>query len=81
MIDKIGIVEFLRRIGDDNIKFQNLASNMTNIQLVRKGKATQITFLTDPNFITPNDVAHGGGKYIGLVLWLPRDLVDKAKGI
>lgn len=78
-MSKLGLCEFLSRIGDDNIKFQNVVHDLKGIQLVRKGKETQITFLTDPAFITPNDVMSGKPRYMGIVLWLPMELVEKAK--
>lgn len=73
----MGIVELLTRIGDENIKFQNLVNDMTDIAL--PNGASEVTFATDPRFISPNHVATGSVAHVALVLWLPKDLVQKAK--
>lgn len=71
------MTELLERVGNDHIKFQNLLESMENIQ-TRKDGSVAVTFLTSVNNITPNDVALGTGKHVGLVLWLPRERVDEA---
>lgn len=65
---KLGITELLSRIGDDNVKLQNLGESMTHINQ-RKGGVTEIAFLTDA--ITPTEAIVGEAKYLGFVLWLP----------
>lgn len=69
-------VELLTRIGDDNIKLQNVLSNMTNI-VEKKNGDVQITFVTGKMFVTPNEVARGEFRHVGLLLWLPKKMVDE----
>jgi hypothetical protein len=37
-----------------------------------------VTFLTGADSISPDEVASGNYKHVGLVLWLPKDKVDEA---
>lgn len=74
----IGIIEMLKRVGEPNIKVQFLASDMAGIQLVRKGRESRITFHTDPNTMNPNDVCAEHPRNVGVVLWLPYEMVEKA---
>lgn len=67
---KIGLVELLTRIGDDQIKFQNLDTCWIDAKWDRK-KGTKITFGTDEP-LGPN-----GTEPLGLVVWLPRDEVRR----
>lgn len=80
MSQKLGMVELVRRVGDDRLFFQNLDEVATNYSLKRgkRGEAdlTEIRFLTDA--ITPTQVMNGETKMLGLVVWLPRDLVAQA---
>jgi hypothetical protein len=78
MSSKLGLTELLGRIGDDNIQFQNIEHDMTNIALGKGGRDCKVTFATDPKFINPTMAATGQLKYVPLVLWLPKELVDKA---
>lgn len=75
----LGIIEILKRVGEDNVKVQFLASDMAGIQLVRKGRESRITFHTDPNVMNPNDVCAEHPRNTGVVLWLPYELVEKAR--
>lgn len=76
----ISTSEWLAKVGDENISIQNLRENMTNIRLVKKGREVEVTFVTGPNFITPNDVAAHRESHVGLVIWVPKELSDKALG-
>ena len=73
---KLGIIELLTRIGEENVRLQNLLESATNFQ-ARKQGTTAITFLTNQMHTT--EVVHGPPKMMGLVLWLPADLVEKAR--
>lgn len=76
----LGVEALVRYVGDDRLFFQNLDHVATDYSLKRgkRGEATltKISFLTDA--ITPTEVMNGTTKMIGLVVWLPRDLVAKA---
>lgn len=76
----LGVVELVTRVGDDRLFFQNLDQVADGYRLRRgkRGEAdlTEIKFLTDA--ITPTEVMNGTTKMIGLVVWLPRDLVAQA---
>lgn len=76
----LSVVELVTRVGDDRLFFQSLDDVATNYSLKRgeRGEATltEIRFLTDA--ITPTQVMNGETKMLGLVVWLPRDLVAQA---
>jgi hypothetical protein len=73
---KLGIIELLTRIGEENVCLQNLVESATNFQARKRGH-TAITFLT--NQMTPTEIVHGPPKMVGLVLWLPAALVEKGR--
>lgn len=72
----LGIIELLTRIGEDNVRLQNLLETATNFASRKRG-FTAITFLTKE--MTPSQVMSGKPDKVGLVVWLPTDLVEKAK--
>lgn len=80
MSKTLGVVELVTRVGDDRLFFQILDDVATNYAIKRgkRGEAnlTEIRFLTDA--ITPTQVMNGDTKMLGLVVWLPRDLVAQA---
>jgi hypothetical protein len=74
------ITQLLLKIGDDNIRFQNLMHDIAGCQLVHKGKESRVTFHTDPTALNPGHLMDPAkAPYVVLVLWLPRELADKAK--
>jgi hypothetical protein len=79
MSRKLGIIELLTRIGEDNIRLQKLVESATHFKL--KGKRghqeTAITFMT--NQMNPTEVFRKKARNVGLVLWLPSELVEKAQ--
>lgn len=74
MSEKLGISELVTRVGDENIRLQNLVADMANVQATKHG--TKVTFYTDPAFLSPNTVAFGNGEWQGVILWMPRVKVD-----
>lgn len=72
----MGIIELLERIGEANVQLQNLVGSMDGISANRKGDS-RVSFWT--NGITPGEVAAGKARHVGLVLWLPTELVEKAE--
>ena len=67
--------ELILAVGDENVVFQNLLKDAHSIDQTKHG--TKITFYTDA--ISPVEMMGGGAtKKMGLVLWLPRDLVNAA---
>jgi len=72
----MGIIELLTRIGEDNVRMQNLVESATNFQ-ARKHGDTAVTFLTSE--ITTSEVASGSARHVGLVLWLPTERVKQAQ--
>lgn len=66
----MGVTELVSKIGDDNIKFQNLDTCSISLNYDHK-KGSKITFGTEEP-ITPD-----GTERLGLVLWLPRDKVKE----
>jgi hypothetical protein len=72
----MGIIELIQRVGEDNVKLQNLVESADVISTNKKGE-TRVSFWTDG--ITATESATGQFANVGLVLWLPKELVDKAK--
>lgn len=68
----MGIVELLTKIGDERIAFQNLDTCTIRTDWSRK-IGSKITFGTEE----PIDPATAATERVGLVVWLPRDLVEK----
>lgn len=66
----IGMTELISKIGDENIKFQNLDISAISLNYNHK-KGSKITFGTEEP-ITPD-----GTERLGLILWLPRDKVKE----
>lgn len=71
----MGITELLQRIGDDNVRLQNLLEGDVDVTKTKHG--TKITFYTDPENLNPASALNGHDK-VCLILWLPRKLVDAA---
>lgn len=68
------ISELIAKIGDEHVKVQTLAENMTCGSITRNGG--KITFATSAEFVSEmNRAAILGGKpsHVGLVVWLPRE--------
>ena len=69
--------ELIAAVGDGNVKFQNLLSDAHTIDKTKHG--TKITFYTDG--VQAEELLGGDSsktKNVGLVLWLPRTLVEVA---
>jgi len=66
----MGISELLAKIGDENIRLQNLDSDAQNLDWSQK-HGTKITFYTE----VPIDLQ--GLEKLGLVIWLDRQEVAK----
>lgn len=72
----MGIVELLRRVGEDNVRVQNILEGDVDVTAVKGG--TRVTFYTDSANLTPGAVLRGRPPMVGLVVWMPRALVDAA---
>lgn len=67
--------ELILAVGDDNVIFQNLLNGAHSVDKTKAG--TKIAFYTDQ--LQAEELMHGGKpRKIGIVIWLPRDLVDAA---
>ena len=68
--------ELILAVGDEHVRFQNLLNDAQTIDKTKHG--TRITFYTDA--VQAEELLNGRNdtKKIGLVLWLPRDLVNAA---
>jgi len=66
--------DLILAVGDENVVFQNLLNDAQSVDKTKHG--TKITFYTDA--IQAEELLFGQTKKIGLVVWLPRDLVDAA---
>src|SRR6267154_3255232 len=67
--------DLILAVGDENVVFQNLLNDAQSIDKTKHG--TKITFYTDA-IQAEELLLCGKTKKIGLVVWLPRDLVDAA---
>jgi len=67
--------ELIKKIGDENVSFQILNQNITNISERKRDMTCRVTFET--NKLSPGDIVLGEGN-IGLVVWIPQDKWKKA---
>jgi hypothetical protein len=70
MAKQIGMTELITKIGDENIRFQNLDTSAISLNYDHK-KGSKITFGTD------EPILPDGTERLGLILWLPRDKVNE----
>ena len=73
---KLGIIELLQRVGEENVSLQFLAQSMDGITMARNGDA-RVTFVT--HAINATEVAVGTPRNVGIILWLPAPLVEQAR--
>jgi hypothetical protein len=74
MAKKLGIIELMTKVGEDNVRFQPLPTCL--VKIVQKRHDVEVTFATDA--ITPDEVAEGSSKNTCLIVWMPSDLVNAA---
>lgn len=72
----MGIVELITAVGDEHIELQNIQQNLDSANIVDKGKTGKISFFTAPDKVA-DLFAQNESKFIGLVLWLPRERVPQ----
>lgn len=73
---KLGLIELISRIGEDNILIEPTHDNLCGAQS-RKGGLTEIRLLTSQ--VNPTQIASNSWPKVGLVVWMPRELVDKVR--
>lgn len=73
----LGIIELLTRIGEDHVRVQNIEHGDVDVTTTKHG--TRLTFYADPAFISPTSVLNDTSPMVGLVVWMPRALVDAAR--
>lgn len=71
----LGIIALLTCVGEDIVRVQNLMHGDVNVTATKHG--ARVTFYTDPAHLQPGDLLTGNGRYVGLVVWLPRADVDR----
>lgn len=64
----LSLSELIRRVGDEEVRFQNLFESITNIA-VRKRGGSQVSFMTTE--IGPHDLLENEPRYVALVVYLP----------
>ena len=70
----MSITELIAAVGDENIELQDIQQNLDSAQTVRgNGK---VTFVTAAGKVT-DMFAGNESKFVGLVLWLPRERMPK----
>lgn len=65
--------ELIVAVGDDNVTFQTLATDMKAAQFY--DHEGQITFCTSPKMVL--DMLKKESEFIGLVVWIPKALVPE----
>lgn len=65
--------ELIEKVGDDNVMFQNLDNDTTNMK-TRKDGQSEVTFGTQMSF------GVDGTERLGLIVWLDREAVKKVTG-
>ena len=74
------ISELISKVGDENIKVQQLLTDFTAGNIGKKGAT--LTFATDSGFVSEyNRCAALGGSpsHVGLVVWIPADRLHAAR--
>lgn len=61
--------ELIEEVGNENVEFQNLMQG--DLDLKRRKRDGEITFYTGLDKV--DDLMSGGDKWLGLVVWLPKD--------
>lgn len=69
-----GLVELLNEIGNEDIKYQNIRNDLTDI-VQGKNNLSYVTFGTTE--FSPNDLVSNNGK-VGLVVWIDSEKVKAA---
>lgn len=72
----IKLSDLIHEVGDENVEFQWIAESMSGAKM-RKGGVTEVSFYT--NAITCIELCAGQTKKIGIVVWMPTELFDKAR--
>lgn len=73
----MGIIELLTRVGEENVRVQNVEQATVGVRQRVRPRTTEITFQTDE--VTPADFIRRPPRMVGLVVWLPADLVKQAQ--
>ena len=75
--ESMKLSELIVAVGDENIQVQWLKECVVGAEMKKLG--THVTFGTTA--ISPVEVAIGEGRNVGVILWLPRNLIpDELKG-
>lgn len=69
----MGIIELLRRIGDENCNVQSIQQNLIKVNLANN--QAELTFVTAPQN-APS--LKGVSKNIGIVVWVDKEIFDEA---
>lgn len=70
----MGITKLISSVGDENIELQNISNNLDSARI--NGGNGRITFLTAPDKVT-DLMAGNESKFVGLVVWIPRNRIPK----
>lgn len=73
----MSITELVKAVGDDHIEVQSIHQNFNAAKVIEGGKVGVVTFNTAPGKVV-DMMAENESKFIGMVLWMPRDRVDAA---
>ena len=66
--------ELIAAAGDDNVTFQTLATDMKSANIFKS--SGEVTFFTSPKMVM--DMLKKEPEFVGLVIWIPRELVPEA---
>lgn len=69
------LIELINFCGEDSVEIQSLTNSLLNVTTNKKG-ISKVSFETDNLTIT--DVACPPSRYVGYVVWVPREKFDQA---
>lgn len=69
------LIELIQFCGQESVEVQSISNALLNITTNKKG-ISKVSFETDN--LTATDVACPPSRYVGYVVWIPREKFDKA---
>ena len=74
----VRVIELVAEETSNEFRWQLLNQNVTGAKLKRNGSESEVSFLTDPSNLSPNDLVNPNDGRVGVLFWLDRDKFEKA---
>ncbi len=68
-----GLVSLLEFAGEHNVCVQSLSNAAIKVQFQKK--QTKVTFVTEPEYLKPEDT-QGKPEYVGMIVWVKSEDID-----